>query len=99
MSTATITNSSMETNGASDRLKEALKEKLSYPETSSDFDVHLGVNQVLADIGMTTDDCGGELSLYERDPILQSPLRFGMMAYRSGPKERSGGRTLETSHR
>jgi hypothetical protein len=62
MSTATITNSSMEMNGASDRLTEALKEKLSHPETSSDFDVHLGVNQVLADVGMTTDDCGGELS-------------------------------------
>jgi transketolase len=49
MSTATITNSSIETNGESDRLTEALKEKPSHPETSSDFDVHLGVNQVLAD--------------------------------------------------
>ena len=49
MSTATITNSSIETNGESDRLAEALKEKLSHPETSSDFDVHLCVNQVLAD--------------------------------------------------
>jgi hypothetical protein len=48
MSTATITNSSIETNGESDRLTEALKEKLSHPETSSDFDVHLGVNQVPA---------------------------------------------------
>src|SRR4029079_8003557 len=33
-----------------------------------------------ADVGMTSDDCGGELSFYGSDPILQSPLRFGTMA-------------------
>jgi hypothetical protein len=50
-----------------------------HPETSSDFDVHLGVNQVLADVGMTTDDWGGELIFTDEIQFLQSPLRFGMM--------------------
>ena len=59
---------------------EALKEKLSHPATSADFDLHEGVNEVLADIGMTTDDSGGELTFYGRDPILPSPIRFGTLA-------------------
>jgi crotonobetainyl-CoA:carnitine CoA-transferase CaiB-like acyl-CoA transferase len=80
MSTATIADRSVETNGDSDRLTEALKEKLSHPATSADFDLHEGVNEVLADIGMTTDDSGGELTFYGRDPILPSPMRFGTLA-------------------
>src|ERR1700750_1466853 len=71
---------SAETNGKSKRLTETLEEKLSHPATSPDFDLKKGVNEVLADVGMTSDDCGGELSFYGRDPILQSPLRFGTMA-------------------
>src|ERR1700719_4302007 len=78
MSTATITDRSVETNG--NRLTETLEEKLSHPATSPDFDLKKGVNEVLADVGMTSDDCGGELSFYGSDPILQSPLRFGTMA-------------------
>ena len=61
-------------------LTEALEEKLSHPATSPDFDLHEGVNEVLADIGMTTADSGGELSFYGQDPILPSPIRFGTMA-------------------
>jgi hypothetical protein len=80
MSTATITDQSVETSGESNRLTETLKERLSHPETSPDFDLKKGVNEVLADVGMTSDDCGGELSFYGSDPILQSPLRFGTMA-------------------
>jgi hypothetical protein len=53
---------------------------LSHPATSPDFDLKKGVNEVLADVGMTSDDCGGELSFYGSDPILPSPLRFGTMA-------------------
>src|SRR6202008_1444681 len=78
MSTATVTDRSVEANGH--RLTETLEEKLSHPATSPDFDLKKGVNEVLADVGMTIDDCGGELSFYGRDPILQSPLRFGTMA-------------------
>src|ERR1700741_4879470 len=79
MSTSTITDAS-ETHGESSRLTEVLEEKLNHPATSPDFDLKKGVNEVLADVGMTSDDCGGELSFYGSDPILQSPLRFGTMA-------------------
>src|ERR1700752_5033657 len=100
MSTATITNRTVDTNGESDRLTEALEDSLSHPATSPDFDLKKGVNEVLADVGMTSDDCGGELSFYGQDPILPSPLRFGTnVCNRSGGKKRSGGRSLATSHR
>src|SRR6516164_9506056 len=68
---------SVETNGD---LTEVLEEKLGHLATSPDFDLKKSVNEVLADVGMTIDDCGGELSFYGSDPILQSPLRFGTMA-------------------
>ena len=80
MSTKAATNRPNETNGATDRLTEALEEKLSHPATSPDFDLHEGVNEVLADIGMTSDDSGGELTFYGSDPILPSPIRFGTLA-------------------
>ena len=44
---------------APDRLTETIAEKLSNPPTSSDFDFHQGVNQVLADVGMSAADSGG----------------------------------------
>jgi crotonobetainyl-CoA:carnitine CoA-transferase CaiB-like acyl-CoA transferase len=80
MSTATMTDRSVETSAATDRLTEALEQKLSHPATSPDFDLHQGVNDVLADIDITTADSGGRLSFYGRDPILPSPVRFGTMA-------------------
>jgi crotonobetainyl-CoA:carnitine CoA-transferase CaiB-like acyl-CoA transferase len=80
MSTATITDRPVETSGESNHLTEALEEKLTHPATSPDFDLYEGVNEVLADIGMTTADSGGELSFYGQDPILPSPIRFGTMA-------------------
>jgi crotonobetainyl-CoA:carnitine CoA-transferase CaiB-like acyl-CoA transferase len=80
MITEAATKRSIETNGASDRLTEVLEEKLNHPATSPDFNLHAGVNQVLADIGMTTDDSGGKLGFYGQDPILPSSLRFGTMA-------------------
>src|SRR5207248_7238883 len=48
--------------------------------TSPDCDMHQGVNDVLADIGMTSDDSGGKLTFYGSDPILPSPIRFGTLA-------------------
>src|SRR6476646_2858503 len=80
MSSATTTDRLVETSGGGDRLTEALEDRLSHPATSPDFDLKRGVNDVLADVGMTSDDCGGELSFYGQDPILPSPLRFGTMA-------------------
>src|SRR5262245_20076799 len=63
-----------------DLLSETLQSKLANPERSSDFDLHGGVNQVLKDVGMSTADSGGKISFYGRDPIIQSPHRFGTMA-------------------
>src|SRR6201993_5081888 len=80
MSAATVTDRSVETSSKSDRLTGALEDRLSCPATSPDFDLKKGVNEVLADVGMTSDDCGGELSFYGQDPILPSAVRFGTMA-------------------
>src|SRR6202040_51898 len=80
MSTATITEPSIETSTATDRLTEALEQKLSHPATSPDFGLHAETNEVLKDIGLTTADAGGKLTFYGRDPILPTPIRFGSMA-------------------
>jgi crotonobetainyl-CoA:carnitine CoA-transferase CaiB-like acyl-CoA transferase len=80
MSTPTMTARTVETAGDSNRLTEALEGRLSHPATSSDFDLKKGVNEVLADVGMTSDDCGGKLTFYGKDPIIPSPHRFGTMA-------------------
>ena len=77
---ATTSGPLMETNGATDPLTRALEEELSHPATSADFDFHKAVNEVLADIGMTINDSGGNLTFYGRDPILPSRIRFGTMA-------------------
>src|SRR4051794_17601705 len=68
------------TNGSVDVLTDAMESQLSHPATSPDVDLHQGVDQVLADIGMTSADSGGKLTFYGRDPILPSRLRFGTMA-------------------
>ena len=100
MSTATITDRSVETSGESNRLTETLEEKLSHPATSPDFDLKKGVNEVLADVGMTSDDCGGELSFYGQRSNSPKPAAVRDNGCdRSGCKKRSGGRSLETSHR
>src|SRR6478609_1764324 len=80
MSSATITDRSVETSEAPDRLTETLEKKLSHPATSPDFDLHAETNAVLQDIGLTTADAGGKLTFYGRDPILPSPIRFGTLA-------------------
>jgi crotonobetainyl-CoA:carnitine CoA-transferase CaiB-like acyl-CoA transferase len=64
----------------SDPLTERLKSKLSNPATSPDLDLHQELNQVLADVGMTTSDSGGKLTFYGQDPIIPSRIRFGAMA-------------------
>ena len=80
MSSATTPDRLVETSAGGNRLTETLEERLGHPATSPDFDLKEGVNEVLADVGMTSDDCGGELSFHGQDPILPSPLRFGTMA-------------------
>src|SRR5262249_25211632 len=52
---------SVETNGSTDPLTKALEYQLSHPATSPDFDLHRRLNEVLANVGMTTADSGGKL--------------------------------------
>src|SRR5436305_3510992 len=80
MSTASITEPSIETSTATDRLTEALEQKLSHPATSPDFDLHAATSEVLKDIGLTAADAGGKLTFSGRDPILPSPIRLGTLA-------------------
>jgi crotonobetainyl-CoA:carnitine CoA-transferase CaiB-like acyl-CoA transferase len=80
MSTASLTEPRKKTNSETDRLTEVLKQKLSRPATSPDFDLHAGTNEVLKDIGLTTADSGGKLTFSGQDPILPSSIRFGTMA-------------------
>jgi crotonobetainyl-CoA:carnitine CoA-transferase CaiB-like acyl-CoA transferase len=65
---------------APDRLTETIADRLNNPATSSEFDFHEGVNQVLADVGMSAADSGGQLSFYGQDPIVPSRIRFATMA-------------------
>jgi crotonobetainyl-CoA:carnitine CoA-transferase CaiB-like acyl-CoA transferase len=65
---------------APDRLTETIVDKLNNPSTSSDFDFHEGVNQVLAEVGMSATDSGGQLTFYGQDPIIPSRIRFATMA-------------------
>ena len=68
------------TEKTSGTLTETLQSKLSNPVSTSDFDLHGSVNEVLKDVGLTTADSGGKLTFYGQDPILASPHRFGSMA-------------------
>jgi crotonobetainyl-CoA:carnitine CoA-transferase CaiB-like acyl-CoA transferase len=61
-------------------LTDLLQTKLRNPETSSEFDFHGAVDQVLADVGLTAKDSGGKLIFYGQDPIVPSSFKFGAMA-------------------
>ena len=63
-----------------DLLTGTIESKLANPETSSDFDLHGAVNDVLKDVGMSIADSGGKFTSYGQDPIIPSPFRFGTMA-------------------
>src|SRR3984893_17423701 len=63
-----------------DLLTQTLQTKLSNPASSPDFDLHGGVNQLLADVVLTAGDSGGKLTFYGRDPIVPSRIRLGTMA-------------------
>ena len=78
--TSIATAQSVETPTSTGVLTQQLEDSLGHPATSPDFDLFHAVNQVLSDVGMTIDDCGGKLSFYGRDPIVPSPLRYGTMA-------------------
>jgi hypothetical protein len=61
-------------------LTDLLQTMLQNPATSSEFDFHGAVDQVLADVGLTAKDSGGKLTFYGQDPIVPSSFKFGAMA-------------------
>jgi hypothetical protein len=63
-----------------DRLTDTLEKKLANPATTDTFDLHQGVNDVLADVGLNWKDCGGNLTFFGQDPIIPSAIRFGTMS-------------------
>lgn len=71
---------SVETGSSAGVLTHQLDAILRHPATSPDFDLFGAVSEVLSDVGLTINDCGGKLSFYGQDPIVPSPLRYGTMA-------------------
>jgi crotonobetainyl-CoA:carnitine CoA-transferase CaiB-like acyl-CoA transferase len=65
---------------APDLLTDKLRSKLANPERSPEFDFHAGVADVLKDVGMSAADSGGQLTFYGRDPIIDTPFKFGAMS-------------------
>src|SRR6201995_5044070 len=57
-----------------------LHSKLSASSPSLEFDFQGAVDQVLADVGLTAADSGGNLTFYGQDPIVPSSFKFGAMA-------------------
>lgn len=66
------------TNG--DNLASVLRRHLDNRATSGDFDLHGETEAILASIGASTSESGGQLSFYGLDPIVPSVVRFGAMA-------------------
>ena len=63
-----------------DLLTDTLESTLANPQTSSDFDLHAGVDDVLKSVGTSIAESGANLSFYGRDPIIPAVHRFGTMA-------------------
>ena len=61
-------------------LNDLLQTELQNPATSSEFDFHSALDQVLADVGLTAKDSGGKITFYGQDPIVPSSFKFGAMA-------------------
>ena len=81
MNTATLDRATEKPAEQTDQtLTKKIQTTLSNPATTSDFDLHGSVNELLKGVGLTTADSGGKLSFYGQDPIIPSPHRFGAMA-------------------
>lgn len=81
MNTATLDRATDKTTERTDQtLTKKIQTTLSNPATTSDFDLHGSVNEVLKDVGLTAADSGGKLTFFGQDPIIPSPHRFGAMA-------------------
>ncbi|WP_033727966.1 CoA transferase [Pseudomonas parafulva] len=65
---------------AVDPLTAKLRTLSTNPATDASFDLHQGVEEVLAQVGLSIADFGGTLTFQGADPILPSPIRFASMA-------------------
>ncbi|HDR6289187.1 TPA: CoA transferase [Bacillus cereus] len=61
------------TNALNESYKNRIKDK-------DNFDIHKELEKVLADIGLSPDDCGGKVTFYGEDPIEPSTLRLASAA-------------------
>jgi hypothetical protein len=61
-------------------LTETLKSNLNNPVSSTEFDLHAALEEVLGGAGLTASDCGGKITFYGKDPIVPSPVRYGTMS-------------------
>ena len=67
---------------AGETLTETLQSRLNNPVSTSEFDLHGNVNEVLKDVGLTTADSGGKLTFYGQDPII--PARWLQSVWQPG---------------
>jgi crotonobetainyl-CoA:carnitine CoA-transferase CaiB-like acyl-CoA transferase len=58
-------------------LTERVAEAVANPVTGDDYDPHAALAEVLAGIGMTPADTGGEITFLGADPVVPSTLRLG----------------------
>jgi hypothetical protein len=79
-------------------LTETIVDKLNNPSTSSDSDLHAGVNQLLADIGMSAADSGGQLTFYGQGGKLYWTDREGMRVMRANLDGSKIETLVDTSH-
>lgn len=59
------------------RLTTALQKAIATPATDDTFDPHAQLDEVLAGIGMSTADTGGDVTFLGADPVVPSTLRLG----------------------
>ncbi|MCU1684712.1 MAG: biosynthetic enzyme [Amycolatopsis sp.] len=58
-------------------LTDRVADAVSHPATSDDYDPHAALAEVLAGIGMSPADTGGEITFLGADPVVPSTLRLG----------------------
>ncbi|HEX5114690.1 MAG TPA: CoA transferase [Pseudonocardiaceae bacterium] len=59
------------------RLREAMLTGVHDRATDDSFDAHAELRDVLAPLGLTPEDCGGEVTFFKKDPLMSSSIRLG----------------------
>lgn len=68
------------TTGHAHELTQRIEAAVAAPATDDAFDVRAALAEVLAGIGMTPRDTGGEITFHGADPVVPSTLRLGAAA-------------------